>query len=91
MFLHPHFFQEVTMIDRKTITECPLCGSTNIEHILGEHTSLLRGTAYNVPQTICHDCGEVFLGPDSLEVIRSQEVRSKRTRRRTKTSDLVRA
>jgi len=77
------------MIDRKTITECPLCGGKNIEHTMGEHTNLLRGTAYNVPQTICHDCGEVFLGPDSLEVIRAQEIRTKRPRRKRKASNSV--
>ena len=42
--------------------------------------------AQNIPQTICHECGEIFLGPDSLEVIRSQEIRSKRPRRRRKTA-----
>lgn len=50
-----------------------MCGSEAIEHILGDHVSKLRGTAHNVPQSICHKCGEIFLGPDSLEVIRSQE------------------
>lgn len=79
------------MIDRKTITECPLCGSTNIEHIVGEHTNPLRGTAYNVPQTICHDCGEAFLGPDSLEVIRAYEPHIKRSRRTRKTHRVVHA
>lgn len=77
------------MIDRKTITECPLCGSQNIEHILDAHTNPIRGTAYNVPQTICHDCGEVFLGPDSLEVIRNQEHSIKRSRHKRKTANRV--
>ena len=77
------------MIDRETITECPLCGSTKIEHFLGEHTNPLRGTAQNVPQTICHNCGEIFLGPDSLDVIRSQEKRPKRLRRRRKTAKMA--
>ena len=58
------------MIDRKRIRKCPLCGSGNIEHISGDHISRLRGTSYNVPQTVCHECGEIFLGPDSLEAIR---------------------
>ncbi len=61
------------MIERNKITRCPICGSENIEHKLGDHISKLRGIAYNVPQTVCHDCGEVFLGPDSLEVIRKYE------------------
>lgn len=65
------------MIDRKKIKKCPLCGSEAIEHILGDHLSKLRGTAHNVPQSICHKCGEIFLGPDSLEVIRSQEKKLK--------------
>ena len=63
------------MIDRKKIRSCPLCGSNNIAHILGEHSSILRGTAYNVPQTVCYDCGEIFMGPDSLEVIRMNKKR----------------
>ncbi|WP_425430004.1 hypothetical protein [Desulfamplus magnetovallimortis] len=50
-----------------------MCNSSNIEHIVGDHFSKIRGIAHNVPQTICHDCGEVFLGPDSLEVIRLYE------------------
>ncbi|MGE0086795.1 MAG: YgiT-type zinc finger protein [Desulfococcaceae bacterium] len=58
------------MFERKKIKTCPLCGSKNISHILGEHKSRIRGTAYNVPQTVCSDCGEIFLGPDSLEIIR---------------------
>ena len=61
------------MINRKTIQECPLCGSTDIEHIWADHLSKIRGTAYNVPQTICHTCKEVFLGPDSLAVIQSYQ------------------
>ena len=61
------------MIDRKKIIRCPICGSTNIKHRLGDHVSKLRGTAHNVPQTVCHDCGEIFLGPDSLEIIRFYE------------------
>ena len=61
------------MIERNKIKTCPLCGSESIEHILGDHKSKIRGTAYNVPQTLCHDCGEIFLGPDSLEVIRFYE------------------
>jgi YgiT-type zinc finger domain-containing protein len=65
------------MIDRKKIKKCPLCGSEAIEHIPGDHVSKLRGTAHHVPQSICHNCGEIFLGPDSLEVIRSQEGKSK--------------
>jgi len=39
------------MIERKTIKECPLCGSTDIEHIWGDHVSKIRGIAPNVPQT----------------------------------------
>ena len=61
------------MIDRKTIKECPLCGSTDIEHIWANHVSKIRGTAHNVPQTICHTCNEVLLGPDSLAVIQSYQ------------------
>lgn len=61
------------MSKREKITECPICGSTNIEHVRGEHISKMRGTVRNVPQTICHNCGEIFLGPDSLEIIRSHE------------------
>ena len=58
------------MIDMSTIKRCPICGSTNIEHKLADHVSKLRGIAHGVPQTVCHNCGEIFLGPDSLEVIR---------------------
>jgi|LGOV01.1.fsa_nt_gb YgiT-type zinc finger domain-containing protein len=65
------------MIERKKIKECPICGSDDLEHKLGDHVSKIRGVAHNVPQTVCHECGEIFLGPDSLEVIRSQEVRAK--------------
>jgi len=61
------------MIDRKKIKKCPLCGSEAIEHMLGDHVSKLRGTTHHVPHSFCHNCGEIFLGPDSLEVIRSQE------------------
>jgi len=61
------------MIDRKKIKECPLCGSHLIEHKLGDHKNKLRGIAHNVPQTVCHECGETFLGPDSLSVIQSYE------------------
>lgn len=61
------------MIERSKIKECPICGSKNIEHRLDDHVSKLCGIAHNVPQTVCHDCGEVFLGCDSLEVIRSYE------------------
>ena len=61
------------MKERERLTECPICGSRNIEHILGEHKSSLRGTAHNVPQTVCHACGEVFLGAESLQVIRAHE------------------
>ncbi len=65
------------MIERNKIKKCPICGSDSIEHILGDHVSKLRGTAHKVPQTVCHDCGEIFLGPDSLEVIRSYELKTK--------------
>ncbi|HAO19236.1 MAG: hypothetical protein BWK80_23730 [Desulfobacteraceae bacterium IS3] len=58
------------MIDRKKIKKCPLCGSGDIAHISGKHISRLHGISYNVHQTVCHECGEVFLGTDSLEVIR---------------------
>ena len=61
------------MNERERITECPICGSANIEHVRKEHISKMRGTVHNVPQTICHNCGEIFLGPDSLEIIRSHE------------------
>lgn len=47
-----------------------------MEHKIGKHVSKLRGIAYNVPQTVCHDCGEIFLGPDSLEVIHSYKCKS---------------
>lgn len=77
------------MKERNNITECPLCGSTNIEHVRRDHISKIRGTAHNVPQTICHDCGEVFLGPDSLEVIRSHERKAKRAQHNCETSNLV--
>jgi transposase-like protein len=58
------------MIERNKIKRCPICGSTNIEHKLGDHVSKLRGITHNAPQTVCHNCREIFLGPDSLEVIR---------------------
>lgn len=61
----------------KKIKRCPICGSENIEHKLGDHVSKLRGTAHEVPQTVCHHCGEIFLGPDSLEVIREYELQRK--------------
>lgn len=67
------------MIERTKIKKCPLCGSKSVEHILGDHISRIRGTAHNVPQTVCHDCGEIFLGPDSLEVIRSYELMTQKT------------
>lgn len=72
------------MIDRKKIKKCPICGSENIEHKLGDHVSKLRGTAHNVPQTVCHNCGEIFFGPDSLEVIREYE-----SQRKLKVSDVT--
>lgn len=65
------------MIDRNKITKCPICGSENIEHKLGDHVSNLRGIAYDVPQTVCHQCCKIFLGPDSLEVIRKCELHPK--------------
>ena len=65
------------MIEREKIKECPICGSEDLEHKLGDHVSKIRGVAHNVPQTVCHKCGEIFLGPDSLEVIRSQEAHAK--------------
>lgn len=65
---------------RTSLTVCPLCGSSDIEHLVGDHVSALRGTARNVPQTVCHACGEVFFGADSLEVIRSQAQRPPRKR-----------
>lgn len=65
------------MIERNKIKKCPICGSTNIEHKLGDHISKLRGIAHNVPQTVCYNCGEILLGPDSLEVIRLYEKKSK--------------
>lgn len=65
------------MIERNKIKRCPICGSESIEHILGDHISKIRGVAHNVPQTVCHECGEIFLGPDSLEVIRSYEHQAK--------------
>ena len=77
------------MIERKKMTECPLCGSTNIEHVRREHISKIRGTVHNVPQTICHNCGEIFLGPDSLEVIRSHEHKAQRIEHDCKKPDLV--
>ena len=61
----------------KKIKRCPICGSENIEHTLGDHVSKLGGTAHEVPQTVCHHCGEIFLGPDSLEVIREYELQRK--------------
>ena len=84
MLLYLNFFQENVMIEGNNITECPLCCSTNIEHVRRDHISKIRGTAHNVPQTICHDCGEVFLGTDSLEVIRSYERKAKRAQYKTK-------
>lgn len=68
-----NFIKKVIMINRKKIKRCPICESESIEHISGDHVSKLRGTAHNVPQTVCYNCGEVFFGPDSLEVIRSYE------------------
>jgi len=65
------------MIERDKIKRCPICGSTNIEHKLGDHVSKLRGIAHDVPQTVCHNCGEILLGPDSLEVIRLFEKKGK--------------
>ncbi len=65
-------------MDRRKIKECPMCGSGNIEHRLDDHKSKLRGIAHNVPQTVCHNCGEVFLVADSLEVIRAYEPGEKR-------------
>jgi len=60
-------------MERDKIKNCPICSSKSIKHILADHVSRIRGTAHNVPQTICYDCGEIFLGPDSLEVIRMYE------------------
>ncbi|MBF0450800.1 MAG: hypothetical protein HQK75_08875 [Candidatus Magnetomorum sp.] len=65
------------MIDRKSITQCPLCGSNSIEHVWADHKSKIRGMAYNVPQTICHTCKEVLLGPDSLAVIQTYQEKEK--------------
>ncbi len=39
--------------------------------------SKLRAVAHNVPQTVCHNCGEILLGADSLEVICLYEKKSK--------------
>lgn len=61
------------MTVHERLTECPICGSQNLEHLLGEHRSSLRGTAHNVPQTVCRSCGEVFLDAESLKVIRQSE------------------
>ena len=63
----------IVKIKRNKIKICPLCGSGSIEYILGTHKSKIHGTAYNVTQTLCHNCGETFLGSDSLEVIRFYE------------------
>ncbi len=65
------------MIEREKIKEYPICGSEDLEHKLGNHVSKIRGVTHNVPQTVCHKCGEIFFGPDSLQVIRSQEARAK--------------
>jgi len=64
-------------MERNKIKRCPICGSDNIEHKLEDHVSKLRGIAHNVPQTVCHNCGEILLGPDSLEVIRLYESKLK--------------
>jgi YgiT-type zinc finger domain-containing protein len=66
------------MIDRKKIKTCPICGSQKITHVYGDHVSKHYGTTPNVPQTICQNCGEIFLGPDSLDVIRSTKLNMKR-------------
>ena len=60
-------------MEREKIKNCPICGSKSIEHIYGDHISKIRGIAHNVPQTVCHECEEIFLGPDSLELIRAYE------------------
>ena len=72
------------MTERNKIKRCPICGSDNIEHKLGDHVSKLRGIAHDVPQTVCHNCGEILLGPDSLEVIRLYE-----SQRRHKTDQVT--
>lgn len=65
------------MMERTKIKRCPICGNKNIEHKLGDHVSKLRGITHNVPQTVCHNFGEIFLGSDSLSVIRSNDVKIK--------------
>ncbi len=72
-----YFFKEVVMIERKKIKRCPICVSKNIEHKLGDHQSKMKVIAHDVPQTVCHNCGEISLGPDSLEVIRPYESQAK--------------
>ncbi len=64
-------------MDRKKIKTCPMCSSQKIEHKFGDHGSIRYGTTPNVPQSVCHNCKEIFLGPDSLEVIRSNKVNTR--------------
>lgn len=60
------------MKNKEILKKCPMCGSLSLEYKLADHVSKLRGTAHNVPQTVCLECGEIFLGPESLKVIRAE-------------------
>jgi hypothetical protein len=59
------------MKNKINLKRCPMCGSHSLEYKLADHVSKLRGTAHKVPQTVCLECNEIFFGPESLKIIRS--------------------
>lgn len=52
--------------------ECPMCEG-EIEHKLDVLHHPVRGDIPNVPYSVCKVCGEIFLGRESYQAIRSFE------------------
>jgi len=57
---------------------CPSCGGTVKKKVATlDHPK--RGKLPNLPHEQCLDCGEIFFGPDSYQVIRSLENQAQQT------------
>ena len=57
------------MNEKRELKQCPMCGSKNLKHRVAVYSSTKYGKIPKVPQTLCLDCGEGFLLPESLRII----------------------
>ena len=59
------------MRNERQLKECPICGSQKLENRVSFYKSKYHGEIPDIAQTICLDCGEGFLDPESLRKIDS--------------------